>query len=127
MQGAWDKADTLLVVANDSLGQIPFSLLPTANLAPGKAAGLLLSQFRQTPWLARKVAIVHAPSISALVTDLFERYARDGKLTRAQALRQAMLEMIDQGVALDERGKLEHSYAHPAFWAPYALYGDPGR
>ncbi len=350
VQGAWEKADTLLVVANDSLGQIPFSLLPTANVAPGKAeAGLPLSQFRQTPWLARKVAIAYVPSISALVTlralpaiqgqrdpfigfgdpdfgahvatpaatggsrgargtrklnisraprwdenstsadaipaaaigeaatsllmalpdtrdeimaigtalaanmprdtffgdqasrrnvqaadlrhrrviafathglvagdlpgldqpalalapqagkgiedgllkledilklsmeadlvvlsacntaaadgsgaeavsglgrgffyagaravlathwpvetvsarelvsHLFERYARDGRLTRAQALRQAMLEMIDQGVALDERGKVEHSYAHPAFWAPYALYGDPGR
>ncbi|MCX7180644.1 MAG: CHAT domain-containing protein, partial [Proteobacteria bacterium] len=69
VQGAWEKADTLLVVANESLGQIPFSLLPTANVAPGKAeAGLPLSQFRQTPWLARKVAIAYVPSISALVT-----------------------------------------------------------
>jgi CHAT domain-containing protein len=355
VQAAWEKADTLLVVANESLGQIPFSLLPTANVAPGKAeAGLPLSQFRQTPWLARKVAIAYAPSISALVTlrslpaitaqrepfigfgdpdfdasaekaakgrggnrgaksgargtrnlgishapawdegitsadaipaapdadagvpvltplpdtrdeilaiatalgadipthtyfgaranrtnvlkgdigrqrvvafathglvpgdlpgldqpalalapqpgramsdgllrledilkltmnadlvvlsacntaaadgngaeavsglgrgffyagaravlathwpvetvsarelvtHLFERYARDERLTRAKALQQAMLEMIDKGVALDDKGKPEYSYAHPAFWAPYALYGDPGR
>jgi CHAT domain-containing protein len=355
VQAAWEKADTLLVVANESLGQIPFSLLPTANVAPGKAeAGLPLSQFRQTPWLARKVAIAYAPSISALVTLrllpaikgqrdpfigfgdpdfgasaektangpggnrgaksgargtrnlkithapvwdenitsadaipaapaaqqgtplltslpdtrdeilaigtalgadipthtffgtqanrtnalridlqnhrvvafathgliagdlpgldqpalalapqtgrdiydgllkledilklslsadlvvlsacntaaadgsgaeavsglgrgffyagarsvlathwpvetvsarelvtlLFQRYARDGKMTRAKALQQAMLEVIDRGVALDGRGKAEFSYAHPAFWAPYALYGDPGR
>jgi CHAT domain-containing protein/tetratricopeptide (TPR) repeat protein len=361
VQGAWEKADTLLVVANESLGQIPFSLLPTANVAVGKAEpGLPLSQFRQTPWLVRKVAVAYVPSISALVTlralhaskgqrdpfigfgdpdfgghgdtpgdtpagkpaiarsasrggkiggtrnlgishapkwdenntgidaipaapiaesatpllmplpdtreeiiaigtalaanmrrdtffgaeanrrnviaadlahrrvvafathglvagdlpgldqpalalappagrgiadgllkledilklsmnadlvvlsacntaaadgsgaeavsglgrgffyagaravlathwpvetvsarelvtHLFERYARDGQLTRAQALRQAMLEMIDKGVALDERGKAAYSYAHPAFWAPYALYGDPGR
>lgn len=352
VQGAWEKADTLLVVANESLGQIPFSLLPTANLAPGKAeAGLPLSQFRQMPWLARQVAVAYVPSISALVTlrglppikqrrdpfigfgdpdfgaateadkltpappasggargirkldigrapkwdenltsvdaipvapaadseplllplpdtrdeilaigaalgadarrdtffgdrasrrnviaadlghhrvvafathglvagdlpgldqpalalapaagkgiedgllkledilklsmnadlvvlsacntaaadgsgaetvsglgrgffhagaravlathwpvetvsarelvsRLFKRYAGDPKLTRAQALRQAMLEMIDRGVAQDERGKPEYSYAHPAFWAPYALYGDPGR
>ena len=356
VQGAWEKADTLLVVANESLGQIPFSLLPTTKVAPDKAeAGLPLSRFRQTPWLARKVAVAYVPSISALVTlralpaiknqrdpfigfgdpdfgaqgnhstgipaarsaaggatsrgararsvrnlninhapkweesnsgaasvatrgtplllplpdtrdeilaigaalgadisrhtffgaqanrknvleadikhhrvvafathglipgdlpgldqpalalapqagkgveegllkledilklsmnaDLvvlsacntaaadgsgaeavsglgrgffyagaravlathwpvetvsarelmtyvFERYAKDGKLTRAKALRQAMLEMIDKGMALDERGKPEYSYAHPAFWAPYALYGDPGR
>jgi CHAT domain-containing protein len=355
VQAAWEKADTLLVVANESLGQIPFSLLPTANVAPGAAqAGLPLSQFRQTPWLARKVAIAYAPSISALVTLrllpaikgqrdpfigfgdpdfgasaektangpggnrgaksgargtrnlkiahapvwdenitsadaipaapaaqqgtplltslpdtrdeilaigtalgadipthtffgtqanrtnalridlqnhrvvafathgliagdlpgldqpalalapqtgrdiydgllkledilklslsadlvvlsacntaaadgsgaeavsglgrgffyagarsvlathwpvetvsarelvtlLFQRYARDGKMTRAKALQQAMLEVIDKGVALDGRGKAEFSYAHPAFWAPYALYGDPGR
>ena len=359
VQAAWEKADTLLVVANESLGQIPFSLLPTANVAPGKAeAGLPLSQFRQAPWLARKVAIAYAPSISALVTlrslntikgqrdafigfgdpdfgahvdtsaektangpggnrgakngargtrnlkishapvwdenitsadaipvapsaqpgtpmltplpdtreeilaigtalgadlatntffglqanrsnalqvdlkkhrvvafathgliagdlpgldqpalalspqigrdiydgllrledilklslsadlvvlsacntaaadgsgaeavsglgrgffyagarsvlathwpvetvsarelvtHLFQRYAKDGKMTRAKALQQAMLEVIDKGVSLDTRGKAEFSYAHPAFWAPYALYGDPGR
>jgi CHAT domain-containing protein len=346
---AWDKADTLLVVANEALGQIPFSLLPTTAAVPGAAeAGLPLSQFRQTPWLARKVAVAYVPSISALVTlralpasrgqrdpfigfgdpdfgaagakpaaggasrgvrgmrnlavkhapvwdenangvdavpaapapesmpllmalpdtreeiiaigtalaadmkrdaffgaqanrgnvlaadlkhrrvvafathglvagdlpgldqpalalapqagkdiydgllklddilklsmdadlvvlsacntaaadgsgaeavsglgrgffyagaravlathwpvetvsarelvtHLFERYAKDGKLTRAKALRQAMLDLIDKGVSLDERGKPEYSYAHPAFWAPYALYGDPGR
>lgn len=354
VQAAWEKADTLLVVANEALGQIPFSLLPTAGSAPDKAeAGLPLSRFRQTPWLARKLAIAYAPSISALVTlrslpaakgrrdpfvgfgdpdfganaeqtpaqggnrganriarstrnlkishapvwdenaagasaisaqpaaqpatplltplpdtrdeilaigtalgadlsshtffgaranrknvlevdlrnhsvvafathgliagdlpgldqpalamapqagrdiydgllklddilklsltadlvvlsacntaaadgsgaeavsglgrgffyagaravlathwpvetvsarelvtHLFERYARDGTLTRAKALQGAMLELIDKGTALDERGKPEYSYAHPAFWAPYALYGDPGR
>ena len=354
VQAAWDKADTLMVVANESLGQIPFSLLPTANVPLGKAeAGLPLSQFRQTPWLARKVAIAYVPSISALVTlrslpaikgqrdpfigfgdpdfgasaekaapgqggnrgagkgargtrnlkishapvwdenmtsvdaipvapaqqgtpmlnplpdtrdeilaigtalgadipthtffgaqanrknvlqvdlrnqrvvafathglvagdlpgldqpalalspgaghdiydgllkledilklslsadlvvlsacntaaadgsgaeavsglgrgffyagaravlathwpvetvsamelvtHLFQRYAKDGKMTRAMALRQAMLDTIDKGVALDGRGKPDFSYAHPAFWAPYALYGDPGR
>jgi CHAT domain-containing protein len=351
VQAAWGKADTLLVVANGALGQIPFSLLPTANAAAGTAGeGLPLSQFRQTPWLARKLAVAYVPSISALVTlralpaiqgqrdpfigfgdpdfgigaepaatsrgagragratrklgisraarwdenatdmntipagaladvgapqlsslpdtreeilaigaalgasasrdtffgdqanrknvlaadfkhrrvvafathglvagdlpgldqpalalapsagkgiedgllkledilklsldadlvvlsacntaaadgsgaeavsglgrgffyagaravlathwpvetvsarelvtYLFERYAADAKLTRAKALRLAMLELIDKGVAFDERGKSEYSYAHPAFWSPYALYGDPGR
>jgi len=80
---------------------------------------------------ARAVLATHWPveTVSArqLVTHLFERYARDNTLTRAQALRQAMLDLIDKGVSLDERGKAEYSYAHPAFWAPYALYGDPGR
>jgi CHAT domain-containing protein len=67
--GAWDKADTLLVVANDSLGQIPFSLLPTSAAPLGKAeGGLALSQFRTVPWLARKVAVAYLPSVSALVT-----------------------------------------------------------
>jgi CHAT domain-containing protein len=80
---------------------------------------------------ARAVLATHWPveTVSAreLVTHLFERYAKDGKLTRAKALKQAMLEMIDRGVALNDSGKPEFSYAHPAFWAPYALYGDPGR
>jgi CHAT domain-containing protein len=80
---------------------------------------------------ARSVLATHWPveTVSAreLVTHLFQRYAKDGKMTRAKALQQAMLEVIDKGVALDGRGKAEFSYAHPAFWAPYALYGDPGR
>jgi CHAT domain-containing protein len=58
---------------------------------------------------------------------LFERYSQDTRLTRAQALRSAMLELIDKEVALDGAGRPVASYAHPAFWAPYALYGDPGR
>jgi CHAT domain-containing protein/tetratricopeptide (TPR) repeat protein len=80
---------------------------------------------------ARSVLATHWPveTVSArdLVTRLFERYAADPALTRAKALRLAMLDLIDRGVAIDERSKPEYSYAHPAFWAPYALYGDPGR
>jgi len=38
-----------------------------------------------------------------------------------------MLELIDTDVATDSRGQAVMAYAHPAFWAPYALYGDPGR
>ena len=80
---------------------------------------------------ARAVLATHWPveTVSAreLVTHLFQRYARDGKLTRARALRQAMIELIDRGEARDEGGRADYSYAHPAFWAPYALYGDPGR
>jgi CHAT domain-containing protein/tetratricopeptide (TPR) repeat protein len=80
---------------------------------------------------ARAVLATHWPveTVSArqLVTLLFERYAGDGRRTRAQALRQAMIELIDTQVAADGGGKPIHAYAHPAFWAPYALYGDPGR
>lgn len=80
---------------------------------------------------ARAVLATHWPveTVSArqLVTHLFERYSQDGTLTRAQALRSAMLELIDKEVATDGGGKAVMAYAHPAFWAPYALYGDPGR
>lgn len=80
---------------------------------------------------ARAVLATHWPveTVSAreLVTRLFQRYARTPGVTRAAALRQAMLDLIDGGVSRDARGKAEYSYAHPAFWAPYALYGDPGR
>ena len=68
VQAAWGKADTLLVVANGALGQIPFSLLPTANVTAGKAEdGLPLSQFRQVPWLARKLAVAYVPSVQRVV------------------------------------------------------------
>lgn len=80
---------------------------------------------------ARSVLATHWPveTVSArqLVTHLFERYAQDGKLTRAQALNRAMLELIDREVAVGPNGQAVLAYAHPAFWAPYALYGDPGR
>lgn len=80
---------------------------------------------------ARSVLATHWPveTVSAreLVTHLFERYAQDPQLTRAQALRRAMLDLIDTDVAKDGQGRAVMAYAHPAFWAPYALYGDPGR
>jgi CHAT domain-containing protein len=80
---------------------------------------------------AKSVLATHWPveTVSArqLVTHLFERYAQDNTMTRAKALQRAMLEVLDKEVALDANGKTLNAYAHPAFWAPYALYGDPGR
>jgi CHAT domain-containing protein len=35
--------------------------------------------------------------------------------------------VLDKEVAKDGRGSAVNAYAHPAYWAPYALYGDPGR
>jgi CHAT domain-containing protein len=60
------------------------------------------------------------------VTDLFARQAKDGKLSRGEALRQAMLELLDKGGFANERGKTLFSYAHPLFWAPYTIIGDGG-
>ena len=44
-----------------------------------------------------------------------------------RSLRQAMLALIDGPGRVDARGRTEFSYAHPLFWAAYALYGDGGR
>lgn len=38
----------------------------------------------------------------------------------------AMLALMNDSFA-DERGRKLYSYAHPMFWAPYALVGDSGR
>ncbi len=74
---------------------------------------------------ARSLLVTHWPveTVSArlLVTGIFERYAGDPALSRAQALNRAMLALIDGP------GSGRMSYAHPIFWAPYALVGDGAR
>ncbi len=69
---------------------------------------------------------VHSASARELVTDLFRRQAKDPKITRAEALRQAMLALMDGGGFKDDSGKMLFSYAHPLFWAPYTIIGDGG-
>lgn len=68
---------------------------------------------------------VHSASARDLVTDLFRRQAANTELSRAEALRQAMVALLD-GPGYQEDGKTLFSYAHPIFWAPYSLMGDGG-
>jgi CHAT domain-containing protein len=53
-----------------------------------------------------------------LITSAMREMAGDAKLGRAEALRRAMLALIDGGA--------EHE-AHPAFWAPFVVVGEGGR
>ena len=69
---------------------------------------------------------VHSQSARELVSDLFRRQAVDPKLTRAEALRQAMVALLDGGGFADDKGKTLYTYAHPIFWAPYSIIGDGG-
>ena len=69
---------------------------------------------------------VHSQSARELVTDLFKRQAQDPKLTRGEALRQAMMALVDGPGYADADGKTEFAYAHPLFWAPYTIIGDGG-
>jgi CHAT domain-containing protein len=70
---------------------------------------------------------VETTSARALTTDLFRRQAADASLTRAEALRQAELALIDGPGYLDPETKAAaFSYAHPIFWAPFSLVGDGG-
>jgi CHAT domain-containing protein/tetratricopeptide (TPR) repeat protein len=70
---------------------------------------------------------VETTSAKTLTTDLFRRQAEDASLTRAEALRQAMLALIDGPGYIDAMtGKAVFSYAHPIFWAPFSLIGDGG-
>jgi len=69
---------------------------------------------------------VHSQSARELVTDLFRRQAQDAKLSRGEALRQAMMALADGPGYLGADGKPEFAYAHPLFWAPYSIIGDGG-
>jgi CHAT domain-containing protein len=57
---------------------------------------------------------------------VFERYAADPGVTRAEALRQSMLALM-QSEEKDTTGRPSFPYSHPLFWAPYALVGDGAR
>jgi CHAT domain-containing protein len=68
---------------------------------------------------------VETTSARTLTTDLFRRQAEQPNLSRAEALRQAELALID-GPGFSADGKPLFSYAHPIFWAPFAVIGDGG-
>ena len=69
---------------------------------------------------------VHSASARELIGDLFRRQSADPGLSRAEALRQAMMALMDGPGAVDSAGHNLYSYAHPLFWAPYSVIGDGG-
>lgn len=70
---------------------------------------------------------VHSAATTALMTSLFRLQTEDPALIRAEALRRAMMGLIDGSVYVDAKtGKTVFSYAHPLFWAPFSLIGDGG-
>ena len=70
---------------------------------------------------------VETTSVKMLTTDLFRRHAEDPTLSRAEALRRAMVGLIDGDGRVDPKtGEAVFSYAHPLFWAPFSLIGDGG-
>jgi CHAT domain-containing protein len=79
---------------------------------------------------SRALLVTHWPvdsySARLLVAGVFDRYTAEPGLTRAQALQASMLSLM-KGVQTDQSGRPQYSFAHPMFWAPYALVGDSGR
>ena len=69
---------------------------------------------------------VHSQSARDLVSDMFRRQAAAPELSRAAALQQAELALMDGAGYQDEKGRTLFSYAHPLFWAPYSMVGDGG-
>lgn len=69
---------------------------------------------------------VHSASARTLIADLFARQTADPKLSRGEALRQAMMALIDGPGFKDQEDKELFTYGHPLFWAPYTIIGDGG-
>ena len=59
---------------------------------------------------------VESESAKQLTTRTFELYKNQARLSRAQALRQSMLALMQTP-----------QFSHPTYWAPYALVGEGGR
>jgi CHAT domain-containing protein len=125
-----------LLTMNEVLGMklgADWVVLSACNTAAGDGKGAeAISGLGRAFFYAgsRALLVTHWPvettSARALTTGLFRRQAANPNLTRAEALRQAELALID-GPGHTEAGKSVHAYAHPLFWAPYALVGDGGR
>jgi CHAT domain-containing protein len=69
---------------------------------------------------------VHSASARELISELFRRQSADRALPRAEALRQAMMSMLEGPGFVNASGKTLFTYAHPFFWAPYSIIGDGG-
>jgi CHAT domain-containing protein len=79
VEGTWNGATDLLIVAGGSLGQLPFSVLTTSPAKLGGDKDELFGKYREIPWLVRKVSIVYYPSASSFLT---LRQLREGDAAR---------------------------------------------
>ena len=72
---------------------------------------------------SRALLVSHWPVLSdasvRLTTGAIETLAREPQIGRAEALRRAMLALLDDAT-------LPPEYAHPAIWAPFSLVGEGG-
>jgi CHAT domain-containing protein len=132
-----DPKESGLLTLDDVLGlklDADWVVLSACNTAAGDGAGAeAISGLGRGFFYAgaRALLVTHWPveTVSArkLVTSIFDRYSADATLTRAEALRQSMLSLIDEVQTDASSGRALFSYAHPIFWAPYALVGDSAR
>ena len=69
VQGALTGKDTLVAIPHDDIGQLPLGVLTTAPYALTKlpnASSTLFDNYKAAPWLIQQMAIVSAPSATAL-------------------------------------------------------------
>jgi CHAT domain-containing protein len=107
-------------------------VLSACNTASGGASSESVSGLGRAFFYAGAKALlvsnwpVDTVSSRELMVDLFKRQNnQDGKTTKPQALREAMLNIADKGGSRDPKtNAVSYSYAHPLFWAPFVMVGD---
>lgn len=99
--------------AADGAGAEAVSGLGRAFFYAG-ARALLVSMWPVETFSARRIT-----------TGLFAVQAREPGLSRAEALRRSMLELMN-GPGLAAEGGRQAVFAHPFFWAPFVLVGETG-
>jgi CHAT domain-containing protein len=99
-------------------------ILSACNTAAGGAEGAeALSGLARAFIYAQARALlvshweVNSDATVKLITGAMQRLVKDRAMGRAEAMRQSMLAMIDQGDPLE---------ANPAFWAPFVVVGEGG-
>ena len=68
VESGWQGAKNLIIIAAGDLAQLPFSVLPVASVTLGNERGVLFANYRNIPWLIRKVSITRLPSVSSFIT-----------------------------------------------------------
>ena len=124
-----NPADSPLLTLDDVLSlklNARWVVLSACNTAGGERDGAAMSGLVRGFFFAgaRSVLATHwaveSEASRQLVSRIFAEYAKDPRANRAFSVRRAQLAMIDGTLG-------GGSYAHPFFWAPYALFGDPSR
>ena len=100
-------------------------ILSACNTAAGDAKGAqALSGLARAFFYAQARALlvshwaVDTVATVKLITGAMQRLAASGTMGRAEALRQSMLALIDEG---------EPWEAHPSLWAPFVVVGEGAR
>ena len=68
VENGWKDAKDLVIVATGPIGQLPFSVLPTASVKQEAEKNELFANYRKVPWLIRKVSITRCPSVYSFIT-----------------------------------------------------------
>jgi CHAT domain-containing protein len=66
LETIWEHANSLIIVTDGALGQLPLSVLPTKPHNLSKDDSLLFGAYRSVPWLAQTHSVTVLPSASSL-------------------------------------------------------------